>query len=323
MRKVRGKLSFSNVVALLALFIALGGSAYAASQLPKNSVGTKQLKDGAVTTAKIKNGAVTGAKVDATTLGVVPSATNAEHATTADSANTAKSAGHATSADSANNATNANHATTAESANTATNADHATTAESANAAKSADHATSADSANTATNADHATTADSANTANSAGTATTADTASTVDGLLIFPTKRVNAATDLVSSQKIELGSRGPFNFYARCYDEVGVTHAVEYIEVTSGNATFGTEGADSLESLTPNTPENEREINSESSSANEIGDNGTDSDFRAASTDVAITGNIGLAMTKNGSPAHGDGPFLPGDSCIFGGAVFG
>jgi hypothetical protein len=40
-------------------------------------------------------------------------------------------------------------------------------------------------------------------------------------------------------------------------------------------------------------------------------------------TDVAITGNIGLAMAKNGTPATGDGPFLPGDSCIFGGVVFG
>src|ERR1700759_1075733 len=102
MKKVWGKLSFSNVVAMLALFVALGGSAYAASQLPKNSVGPNQLKKNAVTTAKIENGAVTGAKVNVETLGTVPSATNANHATSADSANTAKSADHATSADTAN-----------------------------------------------------------------------------------------------------------------------------------------------------------------------------------------------------------------------------
>ena len=53
-RHFRAGLSFSNVVAMLALFIALGGAAYAATQLPKNSVGTKQLKKGAVTKAKIK-----------------------------------------------------------------------------------------------------------------------------------------------------------------------------------------------------------------------------------------------------------------------------
>jgi hypothetical protein len=34
------------LVALLALFVALGGSSYAALQLPRASVGTKQLKTG-------------------------------------------------------------------------------------------------------------------------------------------------------------------------------------------------------------------------------------------------------------------------------------
>ena len=56
MKKLRGKLTFSNVIACLALFVALGGSAYAATQLPKNSVGSKQLKKGAVTPAKLSAG---------------------------------------------------------------------------------------------------------------------------------------------------------------------------------------------------------------------------------------------------------------------------
>jgi hypothetical protein len=41
------------VVALIALFVALGGGAYAALKLPKGSVGTKQLKKGAVTPPKL------------------------------------------------------------------------------------------------------------------------------------------------------------------------------------------------------------------------------------------------------------------------------
>ena len=41
----------------------LGGGAYAAGHLGKNTVGTKQLKKNAVTTAKIKKEAVTAAKV--------------------------------------------------------------------------------------------------------------------------------------------------------------------------------------------------------------------------------------------------------------------
>ena len=40
-------------VGLLALLIALGGTSYAATQLPKASVGTTQLKAGAVTTPKL------------------------------------------------------------------------------------------------------------------------------------------------------------------------------------------------------------------------------------------------------------------------------
>ncbi|SRR6266536_438300 len=40
-------------VALLALFLALGGTTYAAASLPKNSVGTRQIKNGAVTKPKI------------------------------------------------------------------------------------------------------------------------------------------------------------------------------------------------------------------------------------------------------------------------------
>jgi hypothetical protein len=45
-------------VAMLALFISLAGTGYAAIKLPANSVGTKQLKTDAVTSAKVKNGAL-------------------------------------------------------------------------------------------------------------------------------------------------------------------------------------------------------------------------------------------------------------------------
>jgi len=59
---VRQRLSYSNVIATMALFIALGGVAVAAG-LPRNSVGPKQLKRGAVTAAKIRRQAVTSAKL--------------------------------------------------------------------------------------------------------------------------------------------------------------------------------------------------------------------------------------------------------------------
>ena len=50
------------VISLLALFVALGGTSYAATSLPANSVGTKQLKSGAVTRSKISSGTLASLK---------------------------------------------------------------------------------------------------------------------------------------------------------------------------------------------------------------------------------------------------------------------
>ena len=52
---MRVRLSFSNVISLLALFIALGGASYAAFKLPRNSVGPTQLRNNAVTSGKVRN----------------------------------------------------------------------------------------------------------------------------------------------------------------------------------------------------------------------------------------------------------------------------
>jgi hypothetical protein len=79
------------LVAIVALVVALSGTAYAGMTLGKNSVGTKQLKNKAVTngklaknavgTGKIANGAITAGKLS--TGLVVPSATNATTAASA------------------------------------------------------------------------------------------------------------------------------------------------------------------------------------------------------------------------------------------------
>ena len=75
MKHVRKRITYANVMSTLAVFLVIGGAtAIAATQLPKNSVGSKQLKKNAVTKAKIKKNAVTGAKVNEATLGTVPSA---------------------------------------------------------------------------------------------------------------------------------------------------------------------------------------------------------------------------------------------------------
>jgi hypothetical protein len=62
MKRFRPRLTYANVIASLALFVALGGSAVAAG-LAKNSVGPNQLKQGAVTAGKIRKQAVTSGKI--------------------------------------------------------------------------------------------------------------------------------------------------------------------------------------------------------------------------------------------------------------------
>ena len=51
-------LTFSNVTSTIALFIALGGTAYATGVLAPGSVGTAQIQDGAVTGGKIAPNAI-------------------------------------------------------------------------------------------------------------------------------------------------------------------------------------------------------------------------------------------------------------------------
>jgi hypothetical protein len=58
-----------NAVAYLALFVALGGTSYAAVNLPAGSVATKQLRNGAVTNKKLAKGSVGAADLDHKTIG--------------------------------------------------------------------------------------------------------------------------------------------------------------------------------------------------------------------------------------------------------------
>jgi hypothetical protein len=60
MRSVRRRMTYANVVATLALFLALSGVVWAAGR-----IGTKNLKAYAVTAGKIKRNAVTGVKIRA------------------------------------------------------------------------------------------------------------------------------------------------------------------------------------------------------------------------------------------------------------------
>jgi hypothetical protein len=64
MRGPKTRLTYANVTATLALFVALGGSSYAAVNLPRNSVGSAELKTNSVGEAEIKRKAVRSSEIN-------------------------------------------------------------------------------------------------------------------------------------------------------------------------------------------------------------------------------------------------------------------
>jgi hypothetical protein len=92
----------ATVISLVALFVALGGSAYAAI-----TVNGSQIKIRSISGNRLKNHTITGTQVNVNKLGTVPRAAKATAATTANSASFATVAATANSATSAANATNA------------------------------------------------------------------------------------------------------------------------------------------------------------------------------------------------------------------------
>ncbi len=103
--RFRARLTYANVVATLALFVALGGTGYAASQITSSDVKNRSLKGG-----DLKKNTVTGTEIRESRLGRVPAARQADNAASADISKTAGSATTAGSADVANAANVANNA---------------------------------------------------------------------------------------------------------------------------------------------------------------------------------------------------------------------
>ncbi len=63
MRRLRQRLSYGNVTATIALFVALGGTSFAAMQLPRNSVGSSQIKRSAVGSSELRRNAVSSRSI--------------------------------------------------------------------------------------------------------------------------------------------------------------------------------------------------------------------------------------------------------------------
>jgi hypothetical protein len=61
-RKLRDRVSFSNVMSTLAVFVAMGGTSYALT-LPRNSVGPSQLRSDSVGRSEVRRGAVRSGEI--------------------------------------------------------------------------------------------------------------------------------------------------------------------------------------------------------------------------------------------------------------------
>ncbi len=119
---LRTRLTYANVVATLALFIALGGTSVAASNLVSGS----RIKKDSIPGDRVKTHALTSTQINVARLGTVPAAAHAAAADAAGHASTADSAGHAGTADSAGHASTADsagHAGTADTTGHASDAD--------------------------------------------------------------------------------------------------------------------------------------------------------------------------------------------------------
>jgi hypothetical protein len=74
--RVRARLTYANTMATIAVFIALGGTTYAAATLPRDSVGTKQVRTGGVGKSELRTNSVGKAELRTGAVGKSEIATN-------------------------------------------------------------------------------------------------------------------------------------------------------------------------------------------------------------------------------------------------------
>jgi hypothetical protein len=106
--RLRDRLTYANVVATMALFVALGGTSYAAITVTSKNIKNRTIKGG-----DIAKDTIGGTEIRESKLGTVPKALAADSATAAD---VSKTSGHATSAGSADTAASATLAASAQNA---------------------------------------------------------------------------------------------------------------------------------------------------------------------------------------------------------------
>jgi hypothetical protein len=288
------------IVAMLALFVSMGGTGYAVSKLPKRSVGPAQLRKNAVRAEHIKRGSITTAKLAVSTLTSLRSPVAAPAVAGGSSAAAAGS-------------------TTPDRVAYADKAGIADRATLADRAKLADRATLADeaaAANTAAVADYAKLADNASKLGGKSVAEflTSDTIRWITPFTIGETTREGPNSE---GQKIL--EVGPFTLTARCtIDETidnvpGQDQADIIISTSQDRSAF--DGEDLLGSFDKNKNVEARQFVNTAAAAHGA------AKFEASSDGVAIGGD-GVLYIKGSYLFAGVNINGQAGKCKFGGYVF-
>lgn len=263
MTQLRKHLNPALILSVVAVFIALGGGAYAA--ISANSVGTKQLKNNAVTAKKLKRNAVTMRKI---------------------------ARGAVSTAKIRNDAVNGNKVL------------ESSLSEVPSAAKS-------------------------RSAEQAMTAVAADSAAQLANLQRLGLKRAapsatNPDVDVARGEatEIPLFELGSVAIYGKCFKSAGTLYAAHYIRTSADGAIFispenSAFGDPSF--LDSGTPESSREIFSADAGVNDFGYTTPSSTYALTAAGKAYTAYTNV-FVKQGTLPGGDGPYGPGDSCLFTGS---
>jgi hypothetical protein len=281
------------VVAMLALFVAMGGTGYAVTKLPRRSVGPAQLRKNAVRAEHIKAGSITTAKLAKSTLSSLRApvaAPSVVGGSTTPAATPSATPDHVAYADRAG------------LAERATLADHAT---AANEAAAADTAAVADRAKLA------------DTASTLGGKSIADFLASDTIRWISPFTIGDGTTKETTKELLKVG---PFTLTARCIPSrsspgTGNPEEVADIIISTTQARAAFDGDDLLGSLDPNDNVENRQFVNTSGVPGEPR-------FEASSDGLAI-GPDGVLYIK-GSFLFGGINIGPSNEnrCRFGGYIF-
>jgi len=218
------------VVALLALFVTMGGTGYAVANLPKRSVGSSELKRNAVRSENFAKGAVTSSKLG---KGLVPTGASVPAGPGAPGAPPI-----------------IQQIIPSDAVPYVDHAGYASSAGRADKAKLADRAKAADTATTAT---------SATSAPSASSAANVDTLDGKDSTSFLPRTAFKDLPQffLTNGQTRAILTSGPFTLTARCsINQLGLDTAI--VTTTSSESHSAFDGDVIAPDLTSSSPEGSR-----------------------------------------------------------------